>query len=49
METQKLLLHGIFGLTCSSLVYKMKIKEEIDIPKLYKEFDNSILKGLVKK
>ena len=27
---------------------KNKIKEEIDIPKLYKEFDNSILKGLIK-
>ena len=37
---------GIFGLTCASLVYKMKIKEEIDISKLYKEFDHSILKGL---
>lgn len=45
----EILASGIFGLTCSSLVYKMKIKEEIDIPKLYKEFDNSILKGLIKK
>jgi AcrR family transcriptional regulator len=40
---------GIFGQTCSSLIYKMKIKEELDIAKLYKEFDNSILKGLEKK
>ena len=44
----EIIASGIFGLTCSSLVYKMKIKEEIDIPKLYKEFDNSILKGLIK-
>jgi AcrR family transcriptional regulator len=40
---------GIFGQTCSSLVYKMKIKDEIDIAKLYKEFDNTIIKGLIKK
>ncbi len=39
---------GIFGLTCSSLVYKLKIKEAIDIQKLYKEFDNYILKSLIK-
>lgn len=44
----KLSHHGIFGLTCSSFIYKMKTKENIDIAKLYKEFDNSILKGLVK-
>ena len=36
---------GIFGLTCSSLIYKMKIKDEMDIAKLYKEFDNSLLRG----
>ncbi len=36
---------GIFGLTCASLIYKAKVKKEIDIAKLYKEFDNSILKG----
>lgn len=45
----EVLASGIFGLTCSSLIYKLKIKEEIDIIKLYKEFDNSILKNLSKK
>lgn len=45
----EVLASGIFGLTCSCLVYKIKIKEEIDIPKLYKEFDNYILKNLTKK
>ena len=40
---------GIFGLTCSSLVYKTMTKKEIDIQKLFKEFDNSILKNLIKK
>lgn len=38
---------GIFGLTCSSLIYKLKTKQEINIPKLYKEFDNTIIKGLI--
>lgn len=39
---------GIFGLTCSSLVYKLRIKNEIDISKLYKEFDKSILQNLIR-
>lgn len=42
----EIMASGVFGLTCSSLVYKMKTKEKLDITKLYKEFDNSILKGL---
>lgn len=44
-----ILASGIFGLTCSSLVYKLKIEEDLDIAKLYKEFDASIIKGLLKK
>lgn len=44
----EIMASGIFGLTCSSLVYKLKIKDEIDISKLYKELDNSILKGFIK-
>ena len=40
---------GIFGLTCSSLIYRIKTKEELDANKLYKEFDNSILRGIIKK
>lgn len=39
---------GIFGLTCSSLIYRIKTKEELDANKLYKEFDNSILRGIIK-
>ena len=38
---------GIFGLTCSCLIYRIKTEQEIDIAKLYKEFDNSILRGIV--
>lgn len=39
---------GIFGLTCSSLIYKMKIEEELDIDKLYQEFDHALISGLRK-
>lgn len=40
---------GIFGLTCSSLIYRIKIEEELDAAKLYREFDNSILRGIIKR
>ena len=36
----------IYGLICSSLVYKVRDKEEFNIIKLYKEFENTIIKGL---
>ncbi len=39
----------VFGVTCSSLIYKMRRNEEIDIQKLYSEFTNSILSGLMMK
>ena len=39
----------IYGLICSSLVYKARSKEEIDIIKLYKEFENTIIEGLKNK
>ena len=37
---------GVYGLICSSLVYKARIENEIDIMKLYKEFENTIIEGL---
>ena len=37
----------IFGLTCSSLMYKLKTGEEIDIQKLYNQYGNDIIKGIV--
>ena len=40
---------GIFGLTCSSLIYKLKIEKEVDIHRLYTEFNNVILDGLMNK
>jgi len=38
---------GIFGVTCSSLIYKMKTENELDIVRLYKEFDHSLLTSLI--
>ena len=36
----------IYGLICSSLVYKIRSKEKIDIMRLYKEFENTVIEGL---
>ena len=36
----------IYGLICSSLVYKLRNQKEIEIMKLYKEFENTIIEGL---
>ena len=36
----------IYGLICSSLVYKARKKEEIDIMELFKEFENTVVEGL---
>lgn len=36
----------IYGLICSSLVYKMRKTEKITIAGLYKEFENTIIEGL---
>ena len=39
----------IYGLICSSLVYKTIHKEEIDMMNLFKEFENTIVEGLKSK
>ncbi len=36
----------IYGLICSSLVYKIRNQGEIDKMKLYKEFENTVIEGL---
>ena len=36
----------IYGLIASSLVYKIRNNKEIDIMKLYKEFENTVVEGL---
>jgi hypothetical protein len=38
----------IYGLICSSLVYKKRIKNEIDIMEVYHEFENTVINGLKK-
>lgn len=42
----KVIASEIYGLICSTLVYKVRIGEEIDIMSLYKEFENTIVEGL---
>lgn len=36
----------IYGLICSSLVYKLRNNGQIEIMKLHKEFENTIIQGL---
>lgn len=42
----KAIASEIYGLICSSLVYKLKNNEELNIMNLYKEFENTIIQGL---
>ena len=42
----KVIASEIYGLIASTLVYKMKTKEEIDVLKLYKEFENTLIEGI---
>lgn len=42
----KVIATEIYGLIASGLVYKLKDEEEIDIMKLYKGFENTIIEGL---
>ena len=36
----------IYGLICSALVYKLRNNGEIEIMKLYKEFEDTVIQGL---
>ena len=36
----------IYGLICSTLVYKMKEKENFNVMKVYNQFESTIIKGL---
>ena len=42
----KAIAAGIYGLICSGLVYKLRKKEEMTIMELYKQFEDTIIKGL---
>lgn len=42
------LASGIFGVTCSSLIYRMKIGQEADIEHVYNGFVDTVVRGLSK-
>ena len=42
----KAIASEIYGLICSALIYKLRNEGEIDVMKLYKEFESTIIKGL---
>ena len=42
----KAIASEIYGLICSSLVYKVRSQEKIDSMTLFKEFENTIIEGL---
>lgn len=42
----EILASEIFGLTCTSLVYKIKIEKEVNINTLYKEYERTLLNKL---
>lgn len=39
---------GIFGFTCSTMVYKLRHEEEIEIQKIYKELESDFIIKLKK-
>ena len=40
---------GIFGFVCSSLIYKLRNNEEIEVMELYKEIEKTFITKLQKK
>jgi len=44
----KAIASGIFGFTCSSLLYKLNNEKELDIQEIYKDFSNYAVNGLRK-
>ncbi len=42
----KAIASEIYGLIASSLVYKLKNEKEIEVIKLYREYENTIIEGL---
>lgn len=37
---------GIFGVTCSSLIYRMKVEKEVDIKQIYKGFIDTVERSI---
>lgn len=42
----KAIASEIYGLICSSLVYKLRNQQNFEVMKLYKEFENTVIEGL---
>ena len=42
------LASGIFGVTCSSLIYRLKKNEDVDVEKVYNGFISTVIKGISK-
>lgn len=42
------LASGVFGVTCSSLIYRMKIGEKTDVEQVYNGFVDTVVRGLSK-
>ena len=43
----ELMATQIFCLICSSLIYKLKTKQEINIPEMFKEYEKTLFNGLI--
>ena len=39
---------GIFGVTCSSLIYRLKKNKDVDVQRVYKGFIDTVVRGLIK-
>ncbi len=48
-DDSKIIATEIYGLICSTLVYKMREKEKFDISDMYNTFEATIIKGLKRK
>jgi AcrR family transcriptional regulator len=42
----KIIASEIYGIICSTIVFKLKVKEDFDIMKLYYEYENTLINGL---
>ena len=40
---------GIFGVTCSSLIYRMRTNRTVDVQSIYDGFINTVIRAMVKK
>jgi AcrR family transcriptional regulator len=40
---------GIFGVTCSSLIYRLKRNKDVDVQRVYQGFIDTVVRGISKK